>query len=127
KAGDTIRLKGGTYRCGEAYEKKGQGFKVSLSGTKDKPVVVRAVKGERVVIDGGMAVNASYLWLWDLEISQPADMPRVTRTGGSHPADLGSPFGGLNVTGGQGCRFINLLIQNNLGNGVGWWSSSRGG
>ncbi len=127
KAGDTVWLKGGTYRCEEAYKNKGQGFNVSLSGTKDKPVVVRAVKGERAVIDGGMAVKASYLWLRDLEISQPADLPRVTKTGGSHPADLGSPFGGLNITGGEGCRFINLLIRNNLGNGVGWWSNSRGG
>ena len=30
KAGDTIYLKGGTYRCEEAYKNKGQGFKVSL-------------------------------------------------------------------------------------------------
>lgn len=127
KGGDTVWLAGGRYRCAEAYKTKGQGFRVSLSGTKDKPVVVRAVKGARAVIDGGLAVSASYLWLWDLEISQPADMPRVTKTGGSHPGDLGGPLGSLSINGGTGSRFINLLIRDNLGSGVNWWSRALGG
>ena len=49
----------------------------------------------------------------------------MTDVGGSHP-DLGNPYGGITIHG-DGCRCINLVIRDNLGNGVGWWSSAKGG
>jgi len=125
KSGDTVWLRGGTYRCEEAYKTKGQGYRVTLIGTADKPIVIRAARGERATIDGGMVVQGDHLWLWDLEIAQPDGLSRVTSEGGSHP-DLGNPYGGMTIHG-DGCRCINLVIQNNLGNGVGWWSSAKGG
>jgi hypothetical protein len=72
-----------------------------------------------------MAIQGNYLWLWDLEIAQPEQLPRVTGQGGSHP-DLGNPYGGITVHGSE-CRLINLLVQDNLGNGIAWWSSAKGG
>jgi hypothetical protein len=72
-----------------------------------------------------MVVQGDHLWLRDFEIAQPDDLPRETQEAGSHP-DLGNPYGGITVHGNE-CRLINLLIQNNLGNGVGWWSSAKGG
>jgi len=122
--GDTVWLKGGTYRCEEAYKTKGQGFKVTLSGAKDKPVIVRAARGEHVIIDGGLVVRGSYVWVWDLEISQPAELSRVTDIKGSHP-DLGNPKGGLQISAGEGSKFINLLVRDNLGGGVGCWSGVK--
>ena len=123
--GDTVWLRGGTYRCEEAYKTKGQGYNVTPSGSAEKPVVIRAAAGERATIDGGMVVQGDYLWLWDIEIAQPDETPRVTAEAGSHP-DLGNPCGGITIHGNE-CRAINLLVQNNLSNGVGWWSSAKGG
>ena len=124
--GDTVWLKGGTYRCEQAYKTKGQGFKLSLSGAKDKPVIVRAARGERVIIDGGLVVSGSYVWLWDLEIAQPPDVPAVTEIKGSHP-DLGNPLGGLQIYAGEGSKFINLVLHHNIGGGIGWWNGVKNG
>jgi hypothetical protein len=46
KAGDTLYLRGGSYF---------ENVYVSLSGTKDKPIVIRSYPGEQAVIDGGLA------------------------------------------------------------------------
>ena len=125
KPGDTLWLRGGTYRCEDAYKTKGQGYRVTVSGSAEKPITIRAAVGERVTIDGGMVVQGDYLRIWDLEIAQPDDLERVTQQGGSHP-DLKNPYGGITVHGSE-CRLINLVIRDNLGNGVGWWSSAKGG
>ncbi len=110
--GDTVWLRGGTYRCEEAYRTKGQGYKATLSGSAEKPVVIRAAAGERATIDGGIVVQGDYLWLWDIEIAQPDDTPRVTDEAGSHP-DLGSPSGGITIHG-KDCRAINLLFRSGI-------------
>ncbi len=128
KGGDTIWICGGKYRSQQAYERKGRGLAVKLAGTKGRPIHVRAHKGERVMIDGGLTVSApsSYVWLWDLEITVAPDkeVSRETKTSGSHPSDLAAPLGGLQVYAGQGCKFINLYIHDNFGGGVGWWKGS---
>jgi len=115
---DIIWVRGGVYR--------GK-FEVKLAGKEGAPVLVRAYTGERVTImDSGITVvePASYVWLWDLEItgSVPVEK-RVTGQSGSSPTDL--PGGdGLNVYAGKGCKYINLVIHDNVGNGVGWWVGS---
>jgi hypothetical protein len=43
--GDTVWLRGGTYRCEEAYRTNGQGYRVTLSGTAERPIVIRAAIG----------------------------------------------------------------------------------
>ena len=67
-AGDTIWLRGGTYR----------GKYVSyLTGTSTAPIVVRSYPGEWAKIDSGsgnpsaldiLQVNGAYTWYWGLEI-----------------------------------------------------------
>ena len=67
KPGDTIWLRGGTY--------KGH-FTSSLEGAADKPIVVRQYLGERATLDGNdgtnevtLAVNGSDTWFWGFEIT----------------------------------------------------------
>lgn len=116
--GDTIWVRGGNYR--------GK-FEVRLAGKEEAPVHVRAYPGERAtILDSGLTVvePTFYVWLWDLEIAGSVPMEkRETKQTGSHPTDLpGSD--GLNVYAGKGCKFINLVIHDNVGNGVGWWVAS---
>jgi hypothetical protein len=119
--GDVIWVRGGTY--------KGK-FEVKLAGKKGAPVIVRAFPGERAaVLDSGVTVvePASYVWLWGLEIagSVPVEK-RETKQTGSSPTDLPGTDG-LNVHAGKGCRFINLIIHDNVKGGVGWWVGSTDG
>jgi hypothetical protein len=44
---------------------------------------------------------------------------------GSHPTDLPAPLGGLSIHAGEGCRYVNLYIHDNLGSGVNFWSTAR--
>ena len=116
--GATLWIRKGTY--------KGK-FEVRLAGTKDAPIHVRAVPGERVtILDSGLWIvkPADYVWIRDLEIagSTPVEK-RKTSLKGSHPKDLPGT-GGLNVYAGRGCKFINLVIHDNVRGGVGWWVQS---
>lgn len=116
--GSIVWIAGGTY----------QGkFDLTLAGTAVAPIHLRVIPGQRAtLLDGGLRVmqGADYLWLWDLEIagSIPADKRRTNQTG-SHPSDLPGTDG-LNIYAGRGCKFINLLIHDNVGNGAGWWVGS---
>lgn len=59
KPGDTIWVRGGTYPAQTG----------TLSGTADKPIIVRAYPGERVTIDFELNANGSYTWYWGLEVA----------------------------------------------------------
>ncbi|MDP6044170.1 MAG: right-handed parallel beta-helix repeat-containing protein [Phycisphaerae bacterium] len=102
---------------------------VKLAGVKGKPVVVRAARGKRVTVDGGLSVRSpsSYLWIRDLEIIVSENLPggpsRVLNEGGSHPKSYARPWGGLNIYAGKGCKFINLVIHDNA-QGISWWKGS---
>lgn len=116
--GDTLWVRGGTYR--------GR-FEVRLAGGESAPIHVRVWPGERAtILDGTLTVlePTRYLWMWDLEIAGSAPVERrKSREAGPWPKDL--PGGdGLNVHAGKGCKYINLVIHDNLGNGVGWWEES---
>ena len=116
--GDVIWVRSGTY--------KGK-FEVKLVGREDAPIIARAYPGERAtVLDSGIAVvePASHVWLWGLEIagSVPVEK-RETGQSGSHPEDLPGTDG-LNIYAGRGCKFINLIIHDNVKGGVGWWVGS---
>jgi len=126
--GDTVWIAGGTYKY--PNRKLGSvGFEVKLAGAKGKPIVVRAARGRRVTIDGGLSVKApsDYLWIRDLEIVVSENLPggpsRVLEEPGSHPKSYARPWGGLNVYAGKGCKFINLVIHDNA-QGVSWWKGS---
>ena len=131
KPGDTVWVRGGKYRCEAAFkepERATIGYEVKLAGTKEKPVVVRVREGERAILDGGVTVggNSAYVWLWGLELAPLEEIPadiREIQDKGSNPK-LGRPHGGLTVLTGPGLKFINLYIHDNLGGGVGLWTTA---
>ncbi|MCR4412061.1 MAG: hypothetical protein NUV77_06495, partial [Thermoguttaceae bacterium] len=124
--GDTIWIAAGTYK--HPNRKLGSpGYEVRLAGQEGKPIHVRGAPGQRVTIDGGLSVVApsTHVWIRDLEIlvSENFTMPRTVKEPGSHPADYGRPWGGLNVHAGAGSKYINLVIHDNA-QGVSFWSGA---
>ncbi len=113
--GDTIWIRGGTYRTTE--RDLTAAFRVALAGEKDKPIRVRACAGERVTLDGRLNVTSpsAYLWISDLEILVTENLraERISNASGSEPTDFNCPLGGLTVSGANHCKFINLLIHDN--------------
>jgi hypothetical protein len=122
--GDTLWLRGGTYKHPNRTP-GGSGFELRLAGAPALPLHVRACPGDRVTLDGGLAIQspANHLWVWDLEIlvSENLAQPRVSKEPGSHPNDLNRPWGGLNILAGTGCKYINLVIHDNA-QGVSFWT-----
>jgi len=116
--GSTIWVRGGTY-TGK--------FQARLAGTEAAPIQLRGVAGERaVLLNCGMQVDqgSDYLWIRDLEIAGDAPIEkRVTDQTGSWPKDLPGSAG-IEIRAGRGCKFINLVIHDNLLGGVGWWAGS---
>src|SRR5262245_15971236 len=109
KPGDTIWLRGGTYRGA---------FTSRLNGMPDAPIVVRQYPGEWTRLDGGdsrgiavLTVGGSYTWFWGFEITS-SDLKRVTLQGGPFPSDIGRGDGvasGPNPS--PGLKFINLIVH----------------
>jgi hypothetical protein len=107
--GDTVWLRGGTYRGA---------FRSSLTGTASQPIIVRQYPGERATLDNagtgnsGLEANGAYTWFWGFEVmnSQPAS---------------GGPIG---VNGfGTELKFINLVIHDAADTGLGFWAPAVGG
>jgi len=121
--GDTIWVRGGTYRHPDRRPGT-NGYPVKLAGAEGRPIHVRAVPHERVTIDGGLRVEnpSKFLWIRDLEVvvSENITQPRVAKQSGSHPQDLARPWGSLNVLGGEHCKYIHLVIHDNA-QGIGFW------
>lgn len=106
------------------YEGK---FEVRLRGTKESPCVIRPAPGARAtILDSALRVNEAveYVWIRDLEIrGSTAVEKRVSAQKGSWPGDLQGSVG-LEIFGGKGCKFINLVIHDNTLGGVNWWIGS---
>lgn len=121
--GDWVVLTGGTYH--RAFENAGLGFVVQLAGAEGLPIQIRPHAGARVIIDGGLNVQAptSHLWIWDLEILCSDAWPPFPIEWLGNYSNLSHPWGGLNVYSGAECRFINLISYANA-EGVSWWASS---
>jgi parallel beta-helix repeat protein len=93
RAGDTVWVRGGTYRPGELM--------ASLSGA-----IVRAYPGEHPAIDGNLAIVGANTTYWGLEFYQ------------SNPLATGKM--GVNVRA-PGTRLINNVIHDAGMSGVGFW------
>ncbi len=106
KPGDTIWIRGGTYRANE--------FRCSVRGTASAPITIRAYPGERVILDVPLNAWAVLIpeseWtnFWGLELT--CSDPDRTKT---RPA-------GVNVYG-PNTKFINLIIHD-TGVAAGMWT-----
>ena len=123
RPGDTIWLRGGTYRG--AYVSK-------LSGTEIAPILVREMPTEEVIIDlfdssSGigtlMELGGQHTWYWGFEVFSSDSSPRVTSEAGSWPESV--TRGDFHVKGSH-LKLINLEIHD-LGQGLGFWSAGTGG
>jgi hypothetical protein len=117
KPGDTIYLLEGTYR-----RRPNELFDVRLTGSVDQPIQVRPAPGQRVRIDGGLALRSpsAHVWIRDLEVFVSEPLPDKPVSAGSSPADLKRPWGGLHMHGGTQCKYINLIIHN-CNQGISCW------
>jgi hypothetical protein len=125
--GSTLWLTGGVYK----NPKRGDNdyfTLTNLKGTAEKPIHISAVRGERVVLDGGLLAQTplEHVWVWDLEIvtSENFTQPRVTQTAGSN-VSFNRPAGGLNIMGGKHCKYIDLIIRDNTNGGCGFWTPAE--
>jgi hypothetical protein len=102
--GDTLWVHQGRYKAEPKVG--GMGFVVRLVGRDGAPVQVRAWKGQRVTIDGGLNVQppSTYLWIWDFEILVSEPRPPSPVPPDPTYANVNRPWGGLNVYSGQGCK-----------------------
>jgi hypothetical protein len=112
--GDTIWLRGGTYR-GE--------FTSTLTGTPTAPIVLRQFPGERATIDGRLNVNGRYTYYWGFEVMY-SDPKRITAIAGSDPDDLPRQHMTIFVVGAFN-KLINLVVHD-LGDGVFAGSAAEG-
>jgi len=96
--GDTLWLLGGRYSGS---------FTSTLAGLDDAPIIVRQNPGDRATIDGSLVVNGRDTWYWGFEVAN-------SNTGTTDVMGIDSHC--------PGCRFINLVIHDHSGNGLGMWS-----
>jgi len=94
-AGDTVWLRGGTYRGS---------FRTTLDGAPGRWIVFRQYPGERATIDGTLRADGSFLAFWGFEIMQ------------STPTTYG-----LQANTDHG-RFINLVVHDAGTEGVSFWT-----
>jgi hypothetical protein len=115
--GDTVYLLGGIYR-----RRPNELFEVRLAGTAEKPIHVRPPTGQRVRIDGGLAVQSpsAHVWIRDLEVFVSEPVPEKPVSAGSSPPDLTRPWGGLHMHGGTDCKYLNLIIHR-CNQGISCW------
>lgn len=94
-AGDTVWLRGGTYRGA---------YRTALDGAPGRWIVFRQYPGERATIDGTLRADGAYLAFWGFEIMQ------------SSPDSYG-----LQANTDHG-RFINLVVHDAGTQGVSFWT-----
>lgn len=108
KAGDIVWIKGGAY-CGP-FEKA-----ATPCGMAGKPLIFRAMPGERVTLTAGgeagtvLTARGDWVWFWGLELTADPEPPKVR-------GDT------VKVAGGNGLKLINLTIHDTPNrSGIGGW------
>ncbi|CAN5476402.1 hypothetical protein BH23BAC1_BH23BAC1_35070 [soil metagenome] len=118
--GDTIFVRGGTYR--------GQ-FVSELRGTSSRNIVLAQHPGEIAILDGNggasntatLSIEGNYATYYGFQVMNSSSK-RYTSQSGSFPSDI--QFGdGIRVYGSY-VKLISLIVKDNLGNGIGFWKSS---
>lgn len=99
QAGDTIWMRGGTYR-GD--------FRTALAGTQGRPIVFRQYPGERATIDGTLRADGADVAFWGFEVMRSAPTGRLP---------------GLESRGARQ-KFINLVIHDAAQQGITFWDEA---
>ncbi|MFN2633939.1 MAG: right-handed parallel beta-helix repeat-containing protein [Thermoanaerobaculia bacterium] len=114
-AGDTIWMRGGTYR---RWSVSAYSFMSWLNGAPGAPITLRQSPGERATIDsagsiyGGLLIYGSSWTVYrDFEVTN-SDW-----SGWAKPA-------GLWVRNSNNVKFVNLVVHDVPGQGVGFWNES---
>ncbi len=127
KPGDTIWLRGGIYEANTPYC---LGFKPTLNGSSNAPIVVRQYPGERAILQqpsfytnsvctsqqapNVLEVAGNNVWYWGIEI-RGTNTTRVITVSGSNPAYTNLPlFTSLSVDG-YNVKLINLIVHDTAG------------
>ena len=100
QAGDTIWIRGGTY--------KGQ-YTSYINGQSGRPIIMRQYPGERATIDGGLAIRGANSWFWGFEVMN---------------SDLSALVTAIDVFG-AGTKVINMIVHDAAGNGIGLWEGAN--
>lgn len=104
KPGDTIWLRGGTYKGA---------FKSKLAGQAEKPILLAQAQNERATIDGSLTVEGDWATYWGFEVmNSDTDRTRERPTG-------------VEIMGAH-TKFINLVVHD-CGNGMAFWSTAVDG
>src|SRR5690349_24489127 len=104
--GDTVWLRGGTYRGP---------FRSTLTGTASAPIVVRQHPGERAIIDGAGSLNdtfvvrGAYSIFWGFEVVN-TDPVRCCSTSSNFRADMVTNYA-------PHAKSVNLIVHD-VGHGV---------
>jgi len=108
QAGDTVWLRGGTYRGP---------FTSALKGEPGKPIVVRQYPRERATIDCtvsnevALAINGAWAWYWGFEVCNTS-------------TDRVSVRGAGVCVFGENTKCINLAVHD-VGVGFGFWTPAK--
>jgi hypothetical protein len=119
RPGDTLWLRGGTYRGT---------FSAQLRGKAGTPIIVRPRAGEKVIVDlgdspDGFEIGGNDAWYEDFEIMSSSPR-RVAKESGSSPHDLARPGVRTDQSSatGRGLKLINLVIHDTAG--IGLWKEA---
>lgn len=110
--GDTIWLRGGTYRGA---------FRATVAGTSGAPVVVRQFGGERAVLDGRgtsrttLYVTGDYSVFWGFELTNSDTVRSTTSTSGQLRPNV-------IVNDASHTKYINLIVHDG---GVGFYNEPK--
>lgn len=110
RPGDTIWVGKGTYSVAPPTAKGNDRYFIcDLRGEQDRPIIVRAVPGERATIDGGIYETSCDVWFWGLEVmtSTPRPVERV------ESGRVNRPEGGFGASDGARCKWINCAAHDN--------------
>lgn len=113
RPGDTIWLRGGTY--------KGQ-FTAHLKGTSSGWITIRAYPGERVILSDNAGpvldiYDSAYVNFWGLEITSSYSKRTTSRSESTYGIRTyqGAPSHHI--------RFINMIVHDVQAQGIGWWQA----
>ncbi len=112
RPGDTIWLRGGVYGDGSGLTE----FRSKLTGTSDRPIVLRRYANERAIVNGWLYIQGANTWYWGFEISSTV----TDRTG--RPDGASKNVNSVDSYG-PGVKLINLVLHDTR-QGIGIWNEA---